>query len=113
MKYKIEKISIDKESAEKLIDRMATEIRDANEDILEKKGIAFYIASDDKKIDIWFKVQFHSEFELQSDETQSGLTCINRSVKVDLTFTESETGEEIKVKAPYSLEEELQKRFKI
>jgi len=114
MKYKITKISIDKPAADLLIAKMAAKISKADYDRLEKMPLEFWTESDDGKIDIWYKVQFHSEFELTNDEMDGlGRTCINRTAKVDITMTESETGEEIGYDCPVALGEEIERIFYI
>lgn len=109
MNYKIVKISIDAETANSLINAIESEINKEDFETLEKRPVQLVIESKDEKIDIWFKVQFHSEFAYKN----GGIECINRTAKVDIEMTDNETGELIEFESPISLDEEIEKRFYI
>lgn len=107
MKYTIQKITIDKESAEILVAKMVkwVELQDASE--LDKRAKETDFQSDDGKIDIYLRISFNSEYH----RGDGGVYCINRGVVASVTMCLAETGSEIEYVCPVALEEEIEKYF--
>lgn len=108
MKYKIKEISISEDESYSLISEMISEINKYELSELDKKR-EFFVFSEDGLIDIWFWVEFFSEYKY----VDGGVETTSRTVKFDIEFCLNETGESVKVESPVSFDEEIEEYFRI
>jgi hypothetical protein len=107
MKYQIKKISIDKEAAELLIQKMARQVRLEDETQLDKRAKEIQIDGVDELIDVYLKIGFNSEYK----QVDGGIECIERGVIALVGMYDSDTGEEIGYDCPIDLNEKIEKIF--
>lgn len=109
MKYKIEKISLTKEEANKLIGEIISEINKYDYSVFDKRKTEIYLHSEDELIDIWVNVEFFSDYRA----VNGGVETISRTVTCDIKFTDNEKGNKIDFDCPVSLDEAIQEHFRI
>ena len=107
--YSIKKITITEETAWLLIPELETCTIKQDEYKIDKKGVEVVIPSEDKRIDVVMKIQFHSEYH----RVDGGVECINRSVTNDLKMFDHDMGDEIEFESPVDIEGEIRNFFYI
>lgn len=109
MNYRIDKITIDEEASWKLIKDIIAEVNKIDASVLDRRKVEFFLYSDDDLIDIWFNVEFYSEYR----QIDGGVETVCRSISFDIWFTYNPTGDEIEVEIPISIEDEIKEHFRI
>ena len=110
MEYVITKIEISEEATGKLIKDIKTEIDKVDASVLDKGRKEFYLHTEDDLIDIWFGVEFISEYKYGGC---GGVITNWRSVRFDIKFTYEPSGDEIEVNMPISIEDEIKEHYTI